>query len=208
MSRGERIGIIGPNGCGKTTLLKTLAGQETYEQGAVIRGHNVDVGLYDQHLLNVADHHTVMGEIAAVDPLATVGELRTFLGAFGFGEEMIDLPVAELSGGERGRLTLLRLIKEGHNTLLLDEPTNHLDTASRESLEQALRSFTGTLLVVSHDRRFLDRVADRLWIFAAPAEAVPGATTTGSLRQFPGNYTEFARRRREERLAAAGGING
>jgi ATP-binding cassette subfamily F protein 3 len=174
--RGERVGILGPNGCGKTTLLRILTGQQTADAGRVVRGHNVDLGVYDQNLQIVSDHHTVLGEMQAVDPGATIGELRTFLAAFGFGEEMIDRPVSSLSGGERGRLALLRLIKEGHNTLLLDEPTNHLDIRARESLEQALQDFTGTMVMVSHDRRFMDSL---------------------------GNYTEYVQRREQARRAAA-----
>jgi ATP-binding cassette subfamily F protein 3 len=195
--RGERVGILGPNGCGKSTLLRILAGLETADGGRVVRGHNVDLGLYDQDLELVSDHNTVLGEMQAVDPAATLGELRGYLAAFGFGEEMIDRPVKSLSGGERGRLALLRLIKEGHNTLLLDEPTNHLDIRSRESLERALTDFPGTLVMVSHDRRFLDRLVQRLVIFPGPGEAGPG------VRVFLGGYADYVRRREEERRTAA-----
>ncbi len=198
VSRGDRIGIIGPNGCGKSSLLRVLSGRELPDAGSVIRGHHVDLGLYDQELRSVADHHTVLEEVAAVDPAASVGEMRTFLGAFGFDEDMVDRPVGRLSGGERGRLALLRLIKEGHNTLLLDEPTNHLDVRCRESLEDALAEFTGTLVVVSHDRRFLDKIVSRLLVFRPEAD-------DGQVRQFAGNYAEFHRRQaqQDDRPAAA-----
>ena len=109
---------------------------------------------------------------------------------------MIDRPVGDLSGGERGRLALLRLIEEGHNTLLLDEPTNHLDIRSRESLEQALADFPGTLIMVSHDRRFLDRLVDRLVVFPEASDAAAG------LRVFLGNYGDWQRRRQQEREQA------
>jgi ATP-binding cassette subfamily F protein 3 len=192
VSRGDRIGIIGPNGCGKSTLLKVLAGGVIPEQGAVLRGHNVDLGLYDQQLRNVSDHSTVLEEMASVDPTATVGEVRSFLGAFGFGEDLVDRRVKSLSGGERSRLSLMRLIKEGHNTLLLDEPTNHLDVRSRESLEDALKGYEGTMVVVSHDRRFLDKIINRLWVFSAEAPE-------GGLFQYLGNYSDYCHRRTASR---------
>jgi len=190
LSRGERLGIIGPNGCGKSTLLKILSGRVTPDTGSVRRGHNVDLGLYDQELQSVSNHLTPLAEMAAVDPTATVSELRSFLGAFGFSADLVERPVAKLSGGERGRLALLRLIKEGHNTLLLDEPTNHLDIRAREALETALADFAGTLVVVSHDRRFLDKIIGRLLVFA----------TAGQVAQHLGTYAEY--RARRERLRA------
>jgi ATP-binding cassette, subfamily F, member 3 len=195
--RGERLGIIGPNGCGKTTLLRLLAGTETPDAGRIVRGQNVDLGFYDQHLTTVNDHLTVLGELQALDPAAPLVELRTFLGAFGFGEDLVDRPVASLSGGERGRLALLRLIKSGYNTMLLDEPTNHLDIRSRESLEAALAEFPGTLVMVSHDRRFLDRLVTRLVVFADAEEA------TAPPRVYLGNYGDHEYRRAAMRETAA-----
>jgi ATP-binding cassette subfamily F protein 3 len=197
VSRGERLGIVGPNGCGKSTLLKMLAGRVVPDAGRVVMGHNVDLGFYDQELASVSDHNTVLAEMASVDPRATLGELRSFLGAFGFGEDLFDRQVGRLSGGERGRLALLRLIKEGHNTLLLDEPTNHLDIRSRESLEAALAEFTGTLIVVSHDRRFLDKIIDKLLVFP-PADQAPGRVTVHL-----GNYAEYVRDRDQRRQEMA-----
>ena len=192
VSRGERLGIIGPNGCGKSTLLKLLAGRAVPDEGRVVVGHNVDLGYYDQELSGVADHNTVIAEIGSVDPAATLGELRTFLAAFGYGEDLFDRPVGQLSGGERGRLALLRLIKEGHNTLLLDEPTNHLDVRSRESLEAALREYDGTLIVVSHDRRFLDHVVHKLLVFP-PLDAA--GLPTGAITLFDGGWAEWVKDR-------------
>ncbi|RKZ17007.1 hypothetical protein DRQ50_05480 [bacterium] len=196
VSRGERIGVVGPNGCGKSTLLKLLAGRLTPDAGRVVPGHNVDLGYYDQELTSVADHNTVLQEMAAVDPSATIGELRSFVAAFGFGADLHDRLVGRLSGGERGRLALLRLIKEGHNTLLLDEPTNHLDIRSRESLEVALADYAGTLVVVSHDRRFLDHIVDKLVVF-------PEAGSDTAPRIFLGNWADWVRKRQEERNAPA-----
>ncbi len=200
VSRGEKIGILGPNGCGKSTLLKMLTGRVIPDTGRVVVGQGVDIGYYDQELSLVADHNTVLAEMEAVDPSAGLGELRTFLGAFGFGEDLFDRQVGRLSGGERGRLALLRLVKEGHNTLLLDEPTNHLDARSRESLEAALRDFDGTVIVVSHDRRFLDRVVHRLLVFP---DRGSGADEAGRLQDFPGAYSEWVehRRRRAQKQA-------
>ncbi|MEN8007273.1 MAG: ABC-F family ATP-binding cassette domain-containing protein [Candidatus Krumholzibacteriota bacterium] len=188
VSRGDRIGIIGPNGCGKSTLLKMMAGRIVPDAGRVVIGHNVDLGFYDQELTGVSDHNTVLSEMMSVDPVPTLGEHRSFLGAFGFGEDLHDRQVSRLSGGERGRLSLLRLIKEGHNTLLLDEPTNHLDIRSRESLEAALAEFTGTMVVVSHDRRFLDKIVHKLIVFSGD----------GSARVFAGNYADYVWKRKQE----------
>jgi ATP-binding cassette subfamily F protein 3 len=193
VSRGDRVGIIGPNGCGKSTLLKMLAGRIIPDSGRVVIGHNVDLGFYDQELSGVSDHNTVLGEMMSVDPVATLGEHRSFLGAFGFGEDLVDRQVSRLSGGERGRLSLLRLIKEGHNTLLLDEPTNHLDVRSRESLEAALSEYTGTMVVVSHDRRFLDKIVQKLLVF----------TGEGEVRVFAGNYADYIWKRKQEQQDAA-----
>ncbi len=195
ISRGDRVGIIGPNGCGKSTLLKMMAGRVVPDAGRLVVGHNVDLGFYDQELTGVSDHNTVLAEMMAVDPRATLGEHRNFLGAFGFGEDLYDRQVSALSGGERGRLSLLRLIKEGHNTLLLDEPTNHLDIRSRESLEAALQEFTGTMVVVSHDRRFLDKLVDRLLVFP------PAGDVSGQVRVFDGNYQDYVWKRAQEAQA-------
>ena len=157
-----------------------MAGRIIPDAGRVVIGHNVDLGFYDQELSGVSDHNTVLAEMMSVDPLPTLGEHRSFLGAFGFGEDLYDRQVSRLSGGERGRLSLLRLIKEGHNTLLLDEPTNHLDIRSRESLEAALAEYTGTMVVVSHDRRFLDKIVQKLIVFGG---RWPGAGLRGQLRR-------------------------
>jgi ATP-binding cassette subfamily F protein 3 len=200
VSRGDRIGIIGPNGCGKTTLLKILAGVEQPDAGYVKRGHNVDLGHYDQELLSVSDHNTAVGELEAIDPQATLGELRSYLAAFGFGADLYDRRVGDLSGGQRSRLALLRLIMQGYNTLLLDEPTNHLDIGNRTALESALSEFAGTLIVVSHDRRFLDAMVQRLLVF--PADGTSGSG--GGVQQVLGNYTDLSRRRTIQSAENAG----
>ncbi len=188
VTRGQRIGVVGPNGCGKSTLLRLLAGLELPDRGTVRLGHEVDLGLYDQQLRSVSDSRSVLEEMWAVDPAATEGDLRSFLAAFGFGPDLVDRSVGALSGGERARLALLRLIKEGHNTLLLDEPTNHLDIRSRESLEEALADYDGTIIVASHDRRFLDRIVTSLLVYGQGAGA-------GRVESFPGNYSAWHERR-------------
>ncbi len=197
VARGERLGIVGPNGCGKSTLLRLLAGLDLPDRGGVKIGHHVDLGYYDQHLRTVSDARTVLEEMAHAAPAATVGELRSFLAAFGFGPDAFDRPVGALSGGERGRLALMRLIREGHNTLLLDEPTNHLDVHACEALEEALAGFAGTLIVVSHDRRFLDRVAQRLAVFTPDPTGAAGSR----VELFSGNYAQW----RERQAARAAG---
>jgi ATP-binding cassette subfamily F protein 3 len=138
--------------------------------------------------------------MGSVDPRATLGELRSFLGAFGFGEDLFDRPVGSLSGGERGPPGPHALIKEGHNTLLLDEPTNHLDIRSCESLEAALQDYAGTLIVVSHDRRFLDKIIDKLLVFPPAAEAVQA---DGQIIVHLGNYADFASTRDSRRQEEA-----
>jgi len=199
VGRGEKVGVVGPNGCGKSTLLKILAGDVLPDAGRVRWGHQIDLGHYDQQLRSVNDAHTVLEELADCWPGATLGELRSFAGAFGFGAEMVDRVVGALSGGERGRLALMRLIRGGHNTLLLDEPTNHLDAETCEALEEALRAFDGTLVVVSHDRRFLDRVCDRILMFEA---APPEAGVQHEVKLHLGSWGEVWTRLRERAAAA------
>ncbi len=201
--RGEKVGVIGPNGTGKTTLLRALTREIAPSTGSIIVGHNVDIGYYDQNLTLVNDANTVLGELRALDPLAADGDLRSLLAAFGFGEDMIDQPVRSLSGGERARLSLLHLIFERHNTLLLDEPTNHLDTDSREALEDALVDYPGTLICVSHDRYFLNRIVGRIFAFETRSGGGVGDDPAKvGVRQYLGNYDDYRRKRKQEEEAA------
>ncbi len=160
--KGERILLLGKNGCGKSTLLKILIGKYAPKSGAFRLGHHVKAGYYDQENQTLTETNTVFSELRAAYPLKTDGELRSALALFLFGAEDMDKSIAVLSGGERARLTLCKLILTKINLLILDEPTNHLDIGSREALEDALDAFDGTVIAVSHDRYFINRVADRL----------------------------------------------
>ncbi len=164
--RGRRVGILGPNGCGKTTLLRILLGEEPPTSGKVQRGHLVYLGYLDQHLKMLDDEKTLLRAVWPEDDASqTEQKMRDLLGSFGLQGEIVDQPVKSLSGGERSRAALARLTVEGANVLVLDEPTNHLDIWACDALEEAVKAFEGTLICVSHDRYFLNRVADMLIVF-------------------------------------------
>ncbi len=181
LRRSERLGIIGGNGTGKTTLLRTILGEQQPIDGEMRWGTGVNPGYYDQRLLTVDDRNTVIEELRTIASAAvTDGELRGFLGRFLFSGDDVFKPVSALSGGEKGRLALAKLIYSRVNVLILDEPTNHLDIASCEALEDALNEFDGTIVTVSHDRYFLDRIATQILAF-----------TDKGVEYFDGGYTEF-----------------
>ncbi|MCL2498424.1 MAG: ABC-F family ATP-binding cassette domain-containing protein [Symbiobacteriaceae bacterium] len=177
--RGERIALVGPNGAGKTTLLSVITGEVEPDAGECRWGVAVDWGFYKQGLDDLEDDNTVLDEILGVADL-TVGEARNILGRFLFRGDDVAKKVAMLSGGERSRVMLAKLFLLGANCLLLDEPTNHLDIPAREVLEEALQDFAGTLLVVSHDRYFIDKVATKVW-----------ELKDGKLRIFPGGWSAY-----------------
>ncbi|MCS7020263.1 MAG: ABC-F family ATP-binding cassette domain-containing protein [Gemmataceae bacterium] len=166
LPRGKRLGIIGPNGCGKSTLLRVLLGNEVPTEGTVERGHRVLIGYLDQHLDILEPTRTVLQAVRpSDDPDVTEQAVRDLLGSFGLSGALVEQPVATLSGGERSRAALARLTLQRANLLILDEPTNHLDVWACEALEQALLAFEGSVVVVSHDRYFLNRIADMLIVF-------------------------------------------
>ncbi|HEY8458735.1 MAG TPA: ABC-F family ATP-binding cassette domain-containing protein [Blastocatellia bacterium] len=185
LRRGERLGIIGGNGVGKTTLLRTLLGEQKPLGGDWRWGAGVNIGYYDQRLRIVDDRNTVIEELRGVASSSVAdGELRGFLGRFLFTGDDAFKPVSALSGGEKGRLALAKLIYSRVNLLILDEPTNHLDIASREALEDALNDFDGAIIAVSHDRYFLDRVATRILV-------LKGEEGEKGFEHFDGGYSEF-----------------
>ncbi|HYH87155.1 MAG TPA: ATP-binding cassette domain-containing protein, partial [Pyrinomonadaceae bacterium] len=182
LKRGECLGIIGPNGSGKTTFLKTVLGKLPQLEGEIRWGTNVSVGYYAQQLDDLDERNEVIMELRRVAPQsATAGELRGFLAKFLFTGDDVYKHVRDLSGGEKGRLALAKLIYSRVNVLVLDEPTNHLDIPSRESLEEALDAYDGTIITISHDRYFLDRVATQIL-------ALDGA---GTAEHYDGDYTEY-----------------
>jgi ATP-binding cassette subfamily F protein 3 len=181
LRRGERLGIIGGNGTGKTTLLRTIIGKHREMSGEMRWGTGVNFGYYDQQLRLIDEANDVINELRTVAPSTiTDGELRSFLARFLFVNDDVFKPVSALSGGEKGRLSLSKLIWSRLNVLVLDEPTNHLDIASCEALEEALNEYDGTIITVSHDRYFLDRIATHILFFGE-----------SGVEFFDGGYSEF-----------------
>ncbi len=176
VKRGDRIGIVGPNGSGKSTLLKLMAGKgEAGDEGAVKRGTNLSEGYFDQHLGSLDLNKTAVEEIRSVRGDMNVDVTRQYLSRFRFYGDDVFRKVSGFSGGERSRLSLAKLLLEPLNLLFLDEPTNHLDIPAAEILEEALSDFEGTVIFVSHDRRFLEGVASRiLSVRDGRADAYPG----------------------------------
>jgi ATP-binding cassette subfamily F protein 3 len=178
--RGERWGLIGPNGCGKSTLLHCMLGEETPDKGTVQIGTGVNIGYFDQHLSGVSDGDDVVDSIRPTHKQFLTQQRRDLLGRFGISGDTQLQKVGKLSGGERNRVALARLAAADANFLVLDEPTNHLDLWARDALERALTEFDGTVLFVSHDRYFVNRVADHLIIFEP-----------GGVRVMEGNYEAY-----------------
>lgn len=163
--RGEKIGLIGPNGVGKTTLFKIILDELDYDSGNISLGHNVYTGYFDQEQQKLNPENTIFDEILEIIPKATNTQIRNKLGLFLFTGDDVFKTIDSLSGGEKGRLSLLKLVLSDSNFILLDEPTNHLDIRSKEVLEEALNNYNGTLLIISHDRYFLNKVTNKTFEF-------------------------------------------
>jgi ATP-binding cassette subfamily F protein 3 len=195
LERGEHVSLVGPNGSGKTTLIETLDGRRELAAGKLSRGHNVQVGYLSQHAEELGAGGTLGQSVLDAAQRATgltPGKARALLGRFLFSGEEAEKPLEGLSGGERRRLSLAILVHSGANVLILDEPTNHLDIESREALEDALRAFTGAVLLVSHDRALLDAVGTRTV-----------AVEERSLHSYLGGWPEYVRVREERRDGGA-----
>ncbi len=180
IKRGERVALIGQNGTGKTTILKILNGVYDADAGSMRLGANVHIGYYDQEQQNLPMEKTLFDAIADDYPSLTHTKIRNVLAAFLFTEDDVFKLVSDLSGGERGRLSLAKLMLSEANLLILDEPTNHLDIVSKEILESALQAYEGTVLFVSHDRYFINKVATRILHL-----------TENHLLQYVGNYDYY-----------------
>jgi len=186
--RGDRVGLVGPNGCGKSTLLKTLLGKLDPVGGVAMRGHEVRIGYFDQKLSDLDEEHSLIDEVRTVRGDFNEDVARNFLGRFRFTGDDGFKKVKGLSGGERNRLTLAKMMLRPRNLLALDEPTNHLDIPAEEVLEEALDEYEGTVIVVSHDRYFLDRVVTKIV-----------HVHDGRAEEHVGNYSDWKQRSRAER---------
>ncbi|MGN0550896.1 MAG: ABC-F family ATP-binding cassette domain-containing protein [Acutalibacteraceae bacterium] len=190
ITKGERVFLLGPNGCGKTTLLKILKG--IYETSGEIKlGANVDIGYFDQVQADLNPDKTALDEVWDSYPDMTQTQVRTALGSFMFSGDEVFKPVKNLSGGERARIALLKLMLKGANLLLLDEPTNHLDASSREALEKTLGEYGGTMFIISHDRYFINKLADRIITLSENGAA-----------SFLGNYDRYIEKQKGKEAQA------
>ena len=177
---GDRIALIGDNGVGKSTLFKCLIGEEQFDEGTVRLGTGVDIGYYDQHQAHLHESKLVLDEVWDEFPRLEQSQVRGALGLFLFTGDDVFAPIATLSGGEKGRVALTKLMLRKDNLLLLDEPTNHLDMDSREVLEAALEDYPGTILAISHDRYFINRFATRVMVLEQ-----------GGVKEYLGNYDDY-----------------
>lgn len=189
--KGERVFIIGGNGCGKTTLFRILTGKTPMDSGEYDYGANVEIGYFDQMQQNLDLSKTALDEVWDTFPNMTQTEVRSALASFLFKGDEVFKPLSKMSGGERARVSLLKLMLKGSNFLLLDEPTNHLDASSREELEKTLLDYSGTMLIVSHDRYFINKIADRILLL-----------TNNGVKEYLGNYDYYLERTTAEKSGA------
>lgn len=190
--KGDKIAILGDNGTGKTTILKCINGLVPFESGEIKFGANVTVGYYDQEQQGLDDSNTVFSELHNAYPFLTETKVRNALAAFMFTEDDVFKHISELSGGERGRVSLAKLMLSKSNLLILDEPTNHLDMDSKEKLEDALNEYDGTLLYVSHDRYFVNRTANIIL-----------ELSNGKLTKYLGNYDDYIAKKEQLSMATS-----
>jgi ATPase subunit of ABC transporter with duplicated ATPase domains len=182
--RKERWCVMGVNGAGKSTLLKMIAGESTPDSGTVALGANVKLGYFAQHAMDILDGKlTIWETLGNAFPKASIGSLRTLAGCFGFSDDTVEKLVKQLSGGEKARLVMALMLYDPPNFLVLDEPTNHLDMATKDMLVKALQAFEGTMLFVSHDRRFLAALSNRVLELEKDGVHI-----------YPGTYTEYVTR--------------
>ena len=186
IKRGEKVGITGPNGCGKSTLVKTIMHRMPALSGTASFGLHAEVGYFDQTLTQSFSEDTVFDDFSRAFPKLNDREVRTALGAFLFTGDDVFKQVKELSGGEKVRLALCKILKKRPNILILDEPTNHMDIIGRETLEQMLCDYTGTVITVSHDRYFINRICTKIISFES-----------GALEVFEGTYSEYEESKKE-----------
>ena len=189
--KGEKVFILGGNGCGKTTLFRILTGKCPQDSGDYDYGTNVAVGYFDQLQQNLNLENTAIDEIWDTFPQMTQTEVRSALASLLFKGDEVFKPLSKMSGGERARISLIKLMLKGSNFLLLDEPTNHLDSASREELEKTLADYEGTLLIISHDRYFINKLADRVLVLS-----------NDGLKEYLGNYDYYSERVKAEQSVA------
>jgi ATP-binding cassette subfamily F protein 3 len=192
IERGDRVAFLGPNGAGKSTLLRLIVGIEEPTEGEIIHGHNVLIGYFAQNQAEALDlQKTVLNTIHDDFPKLTNEEVRTLLGQFLFSGDTVFKKVGTISGGEKARLALAKLLLQPINFLILDEPTNHLDIPAKEMLETALKEYDGTVAIVSHDRYFISQVANKIV-----------EIRDGELIVYAGDYNYYLEKKEQERIEA------
>jgi ATP-binding cassette subfamily F protein 3 len=198
IERGDRIALVGVNGAGKSTLIKLLSGSEPLSSGEYRLGHNAEVDYFAQDQYKELDPNArMLDDLQGEAPRSTNTELRSLLGSFLFSEDDVFKRIGVLSGGERNRYALVRMLLQPSNFLLLDEPTNHLDMRAKDVLLEALASYTGTVVFVSHDRYFIDKLATRIF-----------EVGNGEVNVFPGNYEDYIWRKEGKQIDLTLPVNG